>query len=181
MGLDLYIEARIREKKTRRLISADPITCEEYSYDEEDKGFFEVCSWCSWLFRDIRTELIEISNRYAGTAYTDSDFIIPVPQSALREMYSCLVKHSDLHDYSYIKTDFDNDSWHERDCYEKMNLLNAQKLHDILWMLNSIRYDNDLYMGKSICQKCIPNEKDMRCLEENPQHFEWEFRIFNSY
>lgn len=180
MGLDLYIEARIREKKTGRLISADPITCEEYRCEEEDIGFFEVCSWCSWLFRDIRTELIEISNKYAGTSYTDTDFIIPVPQSALREMYSCLIKHSYIHDNTDIKTDFDNDRGDKR-AYEKMNLINAQKLHDILWMLNSIRYDNDFHMGRSICQKWIPDEKDMKCLEENPQQFVWEFRIYNSY
>lgn len=36
MGLDLYIEARIREKKTGRIISSDMY---EECTDNKDKGF----------------------------------------------------------------------------------------------------------------------------------------------
>lgn len=75
MGLDLYIEARIREKTTGRVISAG--TEDRYAEDE-DRGFFEICWWRGWIFADIRAELAAISNRHAGTHYTDSDFVIPV-------------------------------------------------------------------------------------------------------
>ena len=174
MGLDIYIEARIREKATGRVISLSD--CAEYAYEKDDKGFFEICCWNSRLFCDIRTRMIEISNKHAKTDYTDSDFIIPVPQSALREIYAyivnrCCIAGSELSD---------NPDWQEvqeKSAYEKMNLINAEKLHDIFRTLNSIKYDNDILID----EKYIADKSDFERLSENPQAFEWEFRIFNSY
>ena len=100
MGLDLYIEARIKEKATGQVISSNKH--EEYA-DEEDKGFFEICWWCSSSFSDVRVKMIEISNKHAGTDYIDSDFIIPIPQSALREIYAYLVSRSYLPDDEYFE------------------------------------------------------------------------------
>ena len=174
MGLDLYIEARISEKKTGKVISSDEYG--EYA-DDEDKGFFEICWWCSRDFCDIRAKMIEISNKYAGTNYTDSDFVVPIPQSALREIYAYIVKRSYLPDHEYFEALPCNIEWRERGTYEKMNLVNAEKLHDLLWTLNLIKYDNDICIDK----KYIPDEKDLKLLKENPQAYEWEFRIFNSY
>ena len=74
--------------------------------------------------------MIAISNRYAGTHYTDADFIIPVPQTALREIYAYLVSRCYLADEEYLEVLACNIEWEERDAYEKMNLGNAQKLHD---------------------------------------------------
>ncbi len=174
MGLDLYIEARIREKKTGRVISSG-----EYGEhaSEEDKGFFEICWWGGWLFCDIRAKMIEICSQYLGTNYTDSDFAIPTPQAALREIYAYLIKRSCVPEdecFEMYSSDFE---WQERGSYEKMNLANAEKLHDILWILNSIQYDNDVDIGK----KYISDDTDRKFFKENPQAYKWEFRIFNSY
>ena len=177
MGLDLYIEARIREKQTGRVISADPY---EECVDEDDKGFFEICWWCSRAFFDIRSEMIRISNRYAGTGYTDSDFAIPVPQAALHDIYAYLVKRSCLHDEEHFEALPCETEWEERFSYEKANLLNADKLHDLLFILDSIKYSNAFWTDH-IIKDCIPGTGDLMSLKTDPQAYEWEFRIFNSY
>ena len=177
MGLDLYIEARIREKKTGRFISSDQY--EEYA-DEEDKGFFEICWWCSRAFYGIRSKMIEISNRHAGTDHTDSDFIIPVPQAALRDIYAYLVNRSCLSDDEHFEAIPCEVEWKERFSYEKMNLINAGKLHDLLWILDSIKHSNDFW-ADGIIKEHIPVTSDLISLKEDPQAYEWEFRIFNSY
>lgn len=166
MGLDLYIEARIREKTSRRIISFG-----------HDKGYFEICWWCGWEYCDLRAKMIEICNKYAGTNYTDTDFSIAIPKSALREIYTCIVNNSYLPDDEPFEVLPCNIEWQVRGSYEKMNLVNAEKLHDILWKLNSIAYDNDIY----IKEENVPDKNDLKLLEENPQAYEWEFRIFNSY
>ena len=171
MGLDLYIEARIREKKSGRIISSDELEC------DDDKGYFEICWWCGWKYYDLRAKMIEICNKHAGTNYTDTDFSISIPQSALREIYACIVNSSYIPDDEPFEVLPCNVEWQVRGSYEKMNLINAEKLHDILWNLNSIAYDNDIYIE----EKNIPDKNDLKLLEENPQAYEWEFRIFNSY
>ncbi|MBD5159604.1 MAG: hypothetical protein HDT23_05105 [Ruminococcus sp.] len=92
MGLDLYIEALIREKKTGRVIS-----------NPYEDGFFEVCWWCGHDFGDIIDKMIDICNRHMNTSYTDEDDEIPVPQSALRDIYALLVKRSYLPDDEYFE------------------------------------------------------------------------------
>ena len=174
MGLDLYIEARIFEKKTGRLISSNP--GEEF-VDDEDKGFFEICWWDSWCFRDVRAKMIDIASKYAETNYTDSDFVIPIPQSALREIYACIINRSYLSDDEELEILSGNIDWKIRGVYERMNLKNAEKLHDLLRILNLIKYDNNSYIEK----KYIPDTNDLKLLEENPQAYGWEFRILNSY
>lgn len=177
MGLDLYIEARISEKKTGRFISSGMY--EQYE-DDDDKGFFEICWWCSWDFFDIRTKMIEISNKHAETNYTDSDLVIPIPQSALRDIYAYIVNRSYLPDDEYFEVLPPNNEWEERGSYEKMNLVNADKLHDFLWILNSIKYDNRICLDY-ILKEHILSETDFLRFAENPQTYEWEFRILNSY
>ncbi|MBQ2803525.1 MAG: hypothetical protein IJF07_06470 [Lachnospiraceae bacterium] len=177
MGLDLYIEARIRDKKTKRLISCDK--CGEYVTDR-DKGFFEICWWCSHLFEDVRVKMIEICNKHAKANYTYLDYVIPIPQTALREIQAYLVKRSYLPKEEEFEVLPCNIEWQERASYEKMNLVNANKLHDLLWTLQTIKYDNDICI-ENIEKLCVPDEKDRKHLKENPQAYEWEFRIFNSY
>lgn len=121
--------------------------------------------------------MIEISNKHAGTTYTESDNVIPIPQSALREIYAYIVSRSCLSDDEEFEVLPGNIEWQERGCYEKMNLLNAEKVYDILWKMNSVKYENDICIEK----KYIPNENDLKHLEENPQDFQWEFRILNSF
>lgn len=171
MSLDIYLEARIKEK-SGRCISSN-INQEYY----DDEGFFEICSWHSRLFCDVRTRLIEISNAYAGTHYTDSDFVIPVPQSALREMYEYLIERAHLHDNEIFEVLEGGSEWIERGSYEKMNLCNAEKLHDLIWNLNLIQYENTILLDGIY----IPDKRDLALLEKNPAAYEWEFRICNSY
>ena len=51
MGLDLYIEARIINRKTQQHSSLRP---EETSSAPAYKGFLELCWWCGWEFLDLR-------------------------------------------------------------------------------------------------------------------------------
>lgn len=141
MGLDLYIEARIRERKTQSIVS---VTSDAFA-DDDDRGFVEICRWCSWMFSDIRAGMIGICNKYAGTGYTDADFAIPIPQEALREIYVYLVRRSVLpaDGLPFALTENNPPEWEKRDSYEKMNLVNAEKLHDLLWVLDNIQYYND--------------------------------------
>lgn len=174
MGLDLYIEARVIEEKTGRVISTDGN--EEYT-DDEDKGYFEICWWCSWVFSDIREKMIEISNKYAKNNYTDSEFVIPIPQEALREIYAYIVNRSYLSDDEHFEVLSGDTEWQIKSSYEKMNLINAEKLHDFIWTLESIKYDN----GICIDEKYIADKNDLMHLKENPRAYKWEFRIYNSY
>lgn len=183
MGLDLYIEALIKEKKTGRIISnpyKDGYNCgtclNGYTYKiKKENGFFEVCWWCSWNFVDIRHKMIDICNKHLNTNYTDEDFEIPLPQSALREIYALLVNRSYLPDDEEFEVLPCNTEWEERLSYETMNLVNADKLLGIIRQLKCINYYND-----ASCEY-IPDKNDRQAFEENPQAYEWEFRISNSY
>lgn len=48
-----------------------------------------------------------------------------------------------------------------------------------MYGLECIKYNNT-FIFKDI-KKYIPDENDWKNLIENPQAFEWKFRIFNSY
>ncbi|MDE7319967.1 MAG: hypothetical protein K2N46_09560 [Lachnospiraceae bacterium] len=176
MGLDLYLEARIRDRKTGRILSSVP---EDNYVSEDEKGFFEICWWCSSDFYDIRKEMIRISNRHAKTSYTDSDFIIPVPKTALRDIYAYLVTRACLPADEHFNTLPDHMEWQHRNSYEKMNLINAEKLHDLLWMLEQINHEDPIPANPYI--EYILHPDDQRFFEKEPQACEWEFRIFNSY
>lgn len=149
MGLDLYIEARIKEKKTGRIISNPYKNGDAHGIDWED-GFFEVCWWCSWNFVDIRRKMIDICNRHLNTDYTDEDFEIPLPQSALREIYALLVNRSYLPDDEEFEVLSCNIEWEVRSSYENMNLNNAQKLQGMIYNLKCIHYYNDVFFNVNI-------------------------------
>lgn len=177
MGLDLYIEARIREKKTDQIISDK----QEHFPLDEDSGFFEICWWCGWTFGDIRDKMIDISNRHAGTDHAHSDFRIPVPRSALREIYAYIVQRCCLSPKESLDEEkYRECPWELRMGYEKMNLANADKLLDLLRILQEIEQDNHTYFPDEY-KEHISDENDLKLLENDPQAYEWEFRIFNSY
>lgn len=181
MGLDLYIEARIKEKKTGRVISHgsdDPYV------EEAARGFFEICWWCGWDCCDIRDKMIEICNSHAGTGYTNSDFKIPIPSSALRDIYAYIVKRCYLPDdepFGDVPYETEVYEWTERRIYERANLTNADKLFGLIDILGEIKYNNDTSGYWSLYKENIPNESDLRFFEDNPSAYEWEFRVWNSY
>ncbi|MDE6781031.1 MAG: hypothetical protein K2J40_06190 [Ruminococcus sp.] len=119
--------------------------------------------------------MIDICNRHLNTDYTDEDYEIPLPQSALREVYALLVNRSYLPDDEEFEVLPCNIEWQERLSYEIMNLVNARKINNIIWQLKDIQYNN-----YASCEY-IPDKNDRQAFEENPQAYEWEFRIFNSY
>ncbi len=173
MGLDLYIEARIKEKMTGRVITAT-----KYDKYEEEKGFLRVCYWPTWSFADIRTGMIAICNRHGGSQFTDNDYFIPIPQSALREIYAYLIKRSCLWDED-IRVEPGEEVWQERYAYESANLKNAEKLHELCGILSDIEKENQFWGDQKMF--CIAAEEDWKLFKENPGEYEWEFRIFNSY
>jgi hypothetical protein len=71
----------------------------------------------------------------------------------------------------------DDVEWMHRSSYEKMNLENANELHDVLWVLQNIAFENNAcgYVEH------IPDEQDKKAFEDNPQAYEFEFNISNSY
>ncbi|MBD5159603.1 MAG: hypothetical protein HDT23_05100 [Ruminococcus sp.] len=56
------------------------------------------------------------------------------------------------------------------------NLSNADKLNSIIYQLKCIEYYND-----PITSSYIPNPEDKKAFEDNPQNYEWKFRIIPSY
>ena len=88
LGHDLYIQARIKEKRTGRVITCGD--SDDYAA-EDSKGFFDICWWCGSPECDVRIGMIEICNRHGGTGYTDADLFIPIPLSALRDSYAHVV------------------------------------------------------------------------------------------
>lgn len=181
MGHDLYFQARIKEKNTGRVISCG----DNDDYEEKDaKGFFDICWWCGSPECDVRIKMIEICNCYGGTGYTDSDLMISVPPSALRAIYAHIVN------CCYVPEDkpFQNipyeTEWmdlYERNIYEKTNLLNAEKIHDLIAALDELKYEKKALRFCFLFQEHIPKESDLRDFENSPLDYEWEFRIWNSY
>lgn len=170
MGLDIYIEARIKEKSTGKIISF-------FEY-EDNEGFFEICSWHSYGFSDVRDGMINICNEHLKASYNSNDFVIPVPQTALREIYGYILKRAyiSVHDVQYLENN--SNDWLNKKCYESENLYNAEKLHGLLAELESIKYENVTFDDYN---KFIPDKKDCMNLKKSPQSYDWEFRIFNSY
>lgn len=176
MGLDLYIEARIINRKTKQVIS---IRQEDTCSAPENKGFFELCWWCGWEFLDLRKKFIELCNKYSHSHYSDSDLIIPIPQTTLREIYLCILNNAYLTEesrYEWERWNSAENAWEMRDSYESMNLLNAAKLHDLIRNLHEIEHYNEVRMEKNVIFA-----EEWENFIKNPQEFQWEFRIFNSY
>ncbi|MDE5698595.1 MAG: hypothetical protein K2I96_14490 [Lachnospiraceae bacterium] len=132
MGHDLYIQARIREKRTGRVISRGD--GDDYAA-EDDIGFFDICWWCGSPECDVRIRMIEICSSHEGTDYTDSDLFIPISQSALRAVYAHVVDCCCFPEDKFFPNPTLDTGWrnpHERNAYEKANLVNAHKLHDLI-------------------------------------------------
>lgn len=173
LGHDLYIQARIKEKKTGRVISRG----DDDDYVEEDAiGFFDICWWCGSPECDVRIKMIDICNSHGGTDYADSDSFIPIPLSALRAIYEHIVNCCCFPGDESIR-----DLPYDRNVYEKTNLLNADKLHDLITTLDEIKCEKKVMDGCFLFKEHIPDEGDLRFFEDNPLAYEWELRIWNSY
>lgn len=196
MGLDLYIEAKITEKATGKCI-----TYEKRNF--MDNGYFCLICWDGFSFASLRNSLIEIANRYSKKHYTFNDYIIPFPQSALREICSCILSFACTpEEYRFeletergywdieqrtennntpYKTEqhYEHISWDDKQSEENSNFENGNKLRQFIYELERITYENK-FCSDDI-DKYIYDKKDFIKFSENPQAYEWKFRIFNSY
>ncbi len=160
MSLDFYIEAKVSDRKKHLAVSRT-----------EFGRYFEICWWRSWFFSDIRDGMIDIANKYSKKNYTNEDYKIPLPESALHEVYGYLLKNSFVPESEY--------KWSDSMARETSNVENAQKLRHFMHGLECIKYNNTFILND--IKKYISDENDWKNLNENPQAFEWKFRIFNSY
>jgi len=195
MGLDLYIDVKITEKSTGICIT----TREDVTYE----GYFSLLWWDGYNFSSLRNSLIEIVNRYSKTHYTSEDFVIPFPQSALREICSCILSFSCTPEEYRFEWETDSgywDSeqrakdnnipyttekhwswicWDDKQSTENLNFEYGDKLRQFIYELERINYENKFY--SDIVDEYICNNDYRTKFRENPQEYEFEFRIFNSY
>jgi len=221
MGLDLYIEAKITEKATGRCISV-PNTKEikdhwfKYDDPDEDHKHFCILWMCGQKAAAVRNSWIDIINRYMNTNYNYNDLRIPFPQTALREMCSCLFSYGITPEDNRFLISVENGYWDKIQRNEQNNipyeeakeypswnecaddehefLIKANDLRNFIYEIERIHYENKyepleadhcdgLWRGGSwrLPDDFILLEDDRRKFSEDPQAYEWSFRIFNSY
>ena len=202
MGLDLFLKAKISTKETGEVISGRkyPDDAPPYSQmSKEDKEYFdfeydqiELCWWCGRSNSYICDEILKICNKASGTDYKNTDYEIPVKEQCLRDIYGFLVKNS-YNKKNSISFDLGGvcaGLWNER-----INLLNAKKLNDILFTLEWIKNKNKLpYLEEYINETeesvstnfllnkiYFKNETFYNKFLNDPQNYVWEFIFHNSY
>ena len=94
-----------------------------------------------------------------------------LPENALHEIYGYLLENSFVQESEY--------KWFDSMAQEISNVENALKLRRFMHGLECVKHKN-IFIFDDI-KKYIPDENDWKNLNENPQAFEWKFRIFNSY
>ena len=90
MGLDLYIEARICEKSTGRIIS-----CAELS----DDGYFEVCYFRGYCFQSMGCEIAFTCLRNGGSTEDETYYYFPL--TLLDKIYECIEETDTLDGYEW--------------------------------------------------------------------------------
>lgn len=160
MGLDVYIDATIKEKATGRIISYDP----DYPPDKQ----ITIFHFDGWNAAPVMRSWIEIINRYGGTHYTRHDNSMPFPQTALREMCSCLLSYCCVPEENRYQWDLETGFWDIEKREQRNNapykeeqqyshiewesfyytentfLTLGRVLREIIWMLDQIHYENKI-------------------------------------
>jgi len=162
MGFDFSIQARIKDKLTGEVISG--------SYS----GYEDICYWGSRIFLDHRAAIIEICNKYSDYQYSVEADPVMVSRSALREICAYIFRRCCISDNELNK---END-WRWREGYEITNIDRAIKLHDFLVSLDYIEFKNT---DTGLAEQFISDPQKRALFEQNPQNYEWEFRIDNHY
>ena len=213
MGLDLYIEAKITEKATGRCI-----TVPAGGAESEDDLYFVVHWMCGHDKYALRNSWIDILNRHQHTAYNYDAHRIPVPQTALREMCSCLHSYrctpeANRFTYGDIGCGFWDIGTREQETgrtyripgeqtydtvwnlreHETDFRFKANALYALIGLLDRIHYENrylplSAFEGDGIGAGpvILPDDyitapEDRFAFRENPQAYEWTFRLHNSY
>nr|DAG17468.1 MAG TPA: hypothetical protein [Caudoviricetes sp.] len=158
MGLDVYIDAIIKEKATGRIISYNP------AYPSEKS--ITIFYFDGWNAAPVLHSWIEIINRYGGTHYTRHDNSMPFPQTALREMCSCLLSYCCVPEENRYQWNLETGFWESNEREQRRGipyssdqqfshidydeyyytentfLTLARVLREIIWMLDQIHYEN---------------------------------------
>lgn len=158
MGLDVYIDAIIKEKATGRIISYNP------AYPSEKS--ITIFYFDGWNAAPVLHSWIEIINRYGGTHYTRHDNSMPFPQTALREMCSCLLSYCCVSEENRYQWNLETGFWESNEREQRRGipyssdqqfshidydeyyytentfLTLARVLREIIWMLDQIHYEN---------------------------------------
>ena len=152
MGQDTYIDATIYEKSTGRMISEE---------------WFTVFWDCHDTAREIARAWTKVLSKYTDISSLAEEYEVVFPQTALREMVSCLFSYAVIpesvrYEYSYIKGFWDienrgkiNDipykqksekfswiEWHHIQKDEESFLYQALKLRKFIYELDRIHYEN---------------------------------------
>ena len=210
MSPELYIEAKITEKATGRCI-----TVPADGTESEDALYFACLRiWISGIY-PLRNSWIDILNRHLHTAYPYSETVIPVPQTALREMCSCLYSYCCTPEANRFSPDimtcgFWDAATREQETGRAYTIPNAHTRNKIFWdmqnweenygsaadllydlieLLERIHYENryislKAWTGDGIGEReqIFPDDfitapDDRRAFRENPQAYEWTFRL----
>ncbi len=165
MGLDVSIEARIREKQSGRIVTGSG-----QSFDGIYAGqCLEICYWRKCY--DIRDRLIEIARKHGGRVLEEPDLVFSLPARAFPEIYAFLLKRS------LLKLNEEPSAMWDRLQYQAINLENAKQVLNLLRFLKKEITYPDLLIS----------EEKFRTLEEfqafcaSPCGYEWEYFLINSY
>lgn len=205
MGLDLYIEAKITEKTTGRCITVpNTKNVKDHWFDtdtsvREEYQYFCVLYMCGHNAAVVRNSWIDIINRYMDKNYSNEDRFIPFPQSALRELCSCLFSYGMTTEDDRFISDIEHGYWNdvqrnkknnkpyeqEKDFYnwdghkddETAFLVSANELRNFIYEIERIHYENKYaplaaFSDGGLCQEgsCyLPN--DFILLEEDRRKF----------
>ncbi|MBR3417741.1 MAG: hypothetical protein IKG82_03535 [Oscillospiraceae bacterium] len=192
MGLDLYLEARITEKATGRCISAcDPSYTESPLPDPDDLDPLAGQYFCVlWLGTAdayaVRRSWVEIINRNLKRDVREDEPDIPLLQSALREMCSCLYSYGMSPESSRFCDDikssyWDADvraqesdlpysepdgtrhkAWNGRKAMETAFVIAADAMRSFIYMLEQMHYENRYQPLKAVDGDGV--RKDGTCL-----------------
>ena len=176
MGLDVYIQARIRKKTDNFAVSVS----ERKMYEKYGKSWmknpdnecFEICYWRKCY--DIRDALIEIVQKHGGKSLDkeDPDAIFSVPMEAFPEIYAYLLSRS------LLPAGEEPDSIWSRLDYEWLNLTNAEKI------LNILRFFSEggrNYPKLAAKPEHFITEAEFEAFCQNPEEYNWSFELINSY
>ena len=220
MSFYFYIEAKITEKATGRCITVPDTknVCDYWfrdgDYADEDSRYFDVLEICGRDSQALCRSWIDIINRYTKTNRKFGDRFLPFPETALREICSCLFSYAMLPEdnrflwnpengfwdsvqrekeppaaYSEAQTDYAS-SWDYLANAELSPVLLGKKLRNFIYQYESIRYENTFTPPETIRdtvlfedgdefkpEDFILREEDQSAFRENPQAYEWTFRL----
>lgn len=119
------------------------------------------------------------SNRFAwdvGSGFWDASARKPEP----------VIPYQNEQQYSHI-------GWDDKESWENTWLFYGQQLRQFIYLLDRIHYENQYgtmrASGDGLCETgghifpdaYIENVSDLRRFRENPQAYDWAFRLINSY